>query len=87
MPTPALPSEQCRQHRSRAQTERTERVFEISVSYLLLFAFLSLFGRLCCFVTEEDLMESVGCSSCGVSSCTVKTMYGIRLDAMRIDIH
>lgn len=62
-------------------------MFEISVSYLLLFAFLSLFGRLCCFVTEEDLMESVGCSSCGVSSCTVKTMYGIRLDAMRIDIH
>ena len=43
MPMPALPSEQRRQHRSRAQTERTERAFEISVSYLLLFAFLSLF--------------------------------------------
>ena len=78
---PALSSGQRRQHGSRAQTEGTERGFEISVSYLLLFTFPSLFSR--CDRRGSDgvrwtqLMRGSFCSQ----------DYGIRLDAMRIGIH
>ena len=62
--SPALSSEKRRQHRSRAQTDRREGVkspFLICSCFIFPFflSFISLFGCLCCLLTEEDRMGSL----------------------------